>query len=323
MGMNTDLTRIRDYLTEVENKICIFSHPNPDGDSIGSTIGLYHILIGLGKHVSPVLPGPLPRAYDFLLADIPVGVPPTDVRDCIAVVLDCSSIQRIHQTGQNLNGAVRVINIDHHLNNELFGDFNYVDTSAAAVGQIIYQMFQASASFGKEAAEALFVSLFTDTGRFSYSNTDYRALSTGAELLKLGVKPSIIYNEIFQAKSPGYYHFLAEALACMELHCLNKLAILPLNQDLLTRHSLEDWELEEINDYPRSIKGVQVSAVIREPEANLVKISLRSKGEFSVAELARSLGGGGHINAAGATVQMSISEAKDMLIRSLEQELNK
>lgn len=321
MDRNSDLVLIREILMKAQVPICIFSHPYPDGDSIGSTIGLYYLLRNLGKEVCPALSRPLPGVYDFLLAGLPILEPPVDVRGKIAVILDCGDLKRLHQTGQSLTDAAMVINIDHHLNNEFFGDYNFVDASAAAVGLIIHEMFQASAAYNTEVAEALFCALYTDTGRFSYSNADARALSTGAELIKLGANPQRIFNEVYQNRSWHYYKFLAEALANLEMACSNQVAVLSLDRDILAKYSLEDWELDDINDYPRSLKGVIVSAVIKESGDEHVKVSLRSKGDFNVADLARSLGGGGHLNAAGATVKMPVSQVKARLISFLKEEL--
>lgn len=320
MDRNSELVLIQEILLKAQEPICIFSHPYPDGDSIGSTVGLYYLLRGLGKEVFPVMSRPLPGIYDFLLAGLPILEPPVDIRGKIAVILDCGDLRRLHQTGQTLTDAAMVINIDHHLNNEYFGDYNFVDASAAAVGLIIHEMFQASA-YSTEVAEALFCALYTDTGRFSYSNADARALSTGAELIKLGANPQRIFNEVYQNRSLLYYKFLAEALINLEMACSNQVAILSLDRDILSKYSLEDWELDDINDYPRSLKGVMVSAVIKESGDEHVKVSLRSKGDFNVADLAKSLGGGGHLNAAGATVQMSVSQVKSRLISFLKEEL--
>src|SRR5690554_5691493 len=118
MDRNSELFQIREILLKAQEPICIFSHPQPDGDSIGSTIGLYYLLRGLGKEVYPALSRPLPGIYDFLLAGLPILESPLDVQEKLAVVLDCGDLKRLHQTGQSLTDATMVINIDHHLNNE-------------------------------------------------------------------------------------------------------------------------------------------------------------------------------------------------------------
>lgn len=317
---NTDLAIIRHTLESCHEPILIFSHPSPDGDSVGSTIGLSLILKALGKRVFPVVAGQVPATYRFLVNNLDVLRPPVDVQGKMAVVLDCSDLKRLEQTGQTLAAASKVINLDHHLNNEYFGAMNYVDPSAAAVGLIIYEMFSGCAACSKEAALALFTALYTDTGRFSYSNTDARCLKAAAELVRIGADPQTVFNEVYQNKTLSYYKLLAQALGSIEMYYDNQAAILQLTNEDMTGNALDDWETEDLNDYPRSLGGVLLSAILKETEEQTVKISLRSKGKLNVAAIAKEWGGGGHQNAAGATLAMSLSEAKKQLICRLEQE---
>lgn len=316
---NTELAQIRDYLLAAEASVFILSHPFPDGDSIGSSLGAHRILTAAGIKSQPVL-SDLPKVYEFLAADTQIIKPPANLQGQIALVLDCGDLARLRQAGHSLDGAAKVINIDHHLHNELFGDFNYVDSKAAAVGQIIHQMFcDFPQYYTPQAAEALYIALVTDTGRFSYSNTTAEALRAAANLVELGACPQQVYNQIYQNRSLDYIIFMSQALSRIELHFSGKVALLPLESQFLARHNLADWELDEINDYPRSLTGVQVSIVLRENPEGDVKASLRSKGK-NVAAIARAFGGGGHNNAAGATLRMPLAEARALLLQHLEQE---
>jgi len=197
---NTDIAQVRDSLFSSSEPILLFSHPHPDGDSIGSTVGLYHILRAWGKDVQPVI-GPVPVAYRFLVRDLKCALPPVDARGKAVVVLDCGDLRRLELGGQDFAGATRVINIDHHLNNQFFGDINFVDPSAAAVGLLIFEVFGAD-KISPEAANALFTALYTDTGRFSYSNTDPRALFAAARLTEAGANPHAIYTNIYESRMP-------------------------------------------------------------------------------------------------------------------------
>lgn len=316
---NTELAQIRDYLLSAEATVFILSHPFPDGDSIGSSLGAHWILTAAGIKSQPVLPD-LPKVYEYLAADTLIVRPPANLQGQIALVLDCGDLARLRQAGHSLEGAAKVINIDHHLHNEYFGDFNYVDSKAAAVGQIIHEMFcDFPQYYTSQAAEALYTALVTDTGRFSYSNTTAEALRAAANLVELGACPQLVYNQIYQNRSLDYLVFTSQALSRIELHYAGRVALLPLESQFLAQHNLEDWELDEINDYPRSLANVQVSIVLRETEAGAVKASLRSKGQ-NVAAIARVFGGGGHYNAAGATLRMPLAEAKLLLLQHLEQE---
>ena len=316
---NTELAQIRDYLLAAEATVFILSHPFPDGDSIGSSLGVHRILTAAGVKSQPVL-SELPKVYESIAADTQIIKPPANIHGQIALVLDCGDLVRLHQAGHSLEGAAKVINIDHHLHNEYFGDFNYVDSKAAAVGQIIHEMFRDFPQYySPQAAEALYIALVTDTGRFSYSNASADALRAAANLVDLGACPHLVYNRIYQSRSLDYISFISQALSRIELHCAGRVALLPLERQFITRHNLEDWELEEINDYPRSLTGVEVSVVLRETQDGDIKASFRSKGK-NVAAIARAFGGGGHNNAAGATLRMPLAEARLLLLQHLEQE---
>jgi phosphoesterase RecJ-like protein len=314
---NNDLSHIRQVLLGAEVPVLILSHPSPDGDSIGSTIGVHGILTAAGVEAIPVLPE-LPSVFNFLTTAVTILQPPADLRGKIALVLDCGDSKRL-PPGQSLDGASLVINIDHHLHNDYFGDLNYVDPSAAAVGELVYNLFRDCPQFfSPAAAEALYTALVTDTGGFSYSNTTASALLAAGTLVEWGARPHWVYRHLYENKSQGYYDFLAEALGRIELHCAGKVAVLPLGRELLRRHDIGDWELDEVNEYPRSLAGVEVSIVLKETEEG-TKASLRSKG-WNVAAVAAAFGGGGHNNAAGATLEMSLDEAKGKLLKYLEQE---
>lgn len=312
------LQSLRITLESLSGPVYILSHVSPDGDSVGSTVGLFHLLKARGIEAIPVLPQPVPLFYDFLLEGIPCSIPPLDFKNRTVVVLDCSDLKRLDQTG-NLDQAKQVINIDHHLNNDEFGNINYVDVEAAAVGQIIHQMFTGHIPYPPEAAQALFTAIYTDTGRFSYSNTGANVMNAAAELIKLGANPELSFNCIYQARTLGYYKFLSEALSKIETYCDGRVAFLCLDRDLQTKYGVEDWEMDDINDYPRSLKGVIVSVIFKQTE-DVVRVSLRSKGRVNVAEIARELGGGGHLNAAGASVKMSMDDSIEQLKKRLEQE---
>lgn len=316
---NTDAALIRHRLLGARQPVCILSHPYPDGDSVGSAIGLWGILTAAGITAQTVFDS-VPRVYEFLTTRAEIYRPPLDLEGKIAVVLDCSTRARLQEVGLSLAGAALIVNIDHHRGNEYFGHLNYVDCQAAAVGEIIHRIFGVCPQYySPEVAEALFTAIFTDTGRFSYGNTTADSLQTAATLVEYGASPQRIYNFLYQNRSPVYLAFLGQALTRIQLHFSGQLALLPLERDLLLAHGLEDWELEEINDYPRSLAGVKVSVVLREIGQGKVKASLRSKG-LDVAAIARGFGGGGHRNAAGVTLTLPLAEVMGQFLQYFEGE---
>jgi phosphoesterase RecJ-like protein len=316
---NTEMSLIRDALLGARQPVTILSHPSPDGDSIGSTLALWGILRAAGVGVEPVLES-LPRAYAFLAAGLEIARPPVDLAGKVALVLDCSDLSRLDQVGQSLAGAVQVINIDHHLHNECFGDLNYVDSQAAAVGEIIYRMFRDYPQYiNPRSAEALYTALVTDTGRFSYSNTTAATLETGAALIARGARPNEVFRQVYQGRSPAYLAFLSQALAGLEYYFSGRVVLLPLERGLLSRYELEEGELEDVSDYPQSLADAALAIVLRETADGNTRVNLRSKGR-NVASIARAFGGGGHNNAAGATLPCSLAEARQLLLKYLEGE---
>lgn len=319
MRENNKASVLKEYLLTAEVPIAVLSHPSPDGDSIGSTLGICGILTAAGRAVQPVLP-PLPTVYSFLHGCSTAVAPPYDLAGKIALVLDCSDLSRLGQAGQTLTGAMKIVNIDHHQHNEYFGDLNYVDTRAAAVGEIIHRLFRDETHlYSPQVAEALFTAIVTDTGRFSYSNTTANTFEAAASLVRRGAEPAKIYNHLYQCRASEYLAFLTEALARIELHFDGKVALLPLSKTLLDSYSLADWELDEISDYPRSLANTLVAVVLKETGEKHTKVSFRSKG-VDVASLARAFGGGGHHNAAGATLFAPLTEAKALVLKLFEGE---
>ncbi|MTI94472.1 MAG: hypothetical protein FH749_03150 [Firmicutes bacterium] len=214
-----------------------------------------------------------------------------------------------------------MINIDHHQNNQQFGNLNLIDTTAAATGLLVFELFADFNMFDVPIATALFTALYTDTGRFSYANTDSRALSAAARLVALGANPSSVYRAVYETRSIGYYKFLAVVLDKISLQSDGRLAILVLPQTLIHQFQLQPWEYDDLIDYPRSLQGVEIAVVARE-EDDRIRVSLRSKGDFDVSKIAGVFGGGGHVNAAGASLKPPMDSALKQLESCLLKELN-
>lgn len=317
--MNSTLEHIRRRIFSAPKPVVILSHPSPDGDSIGSSVGLWYLLQDIEAVVA--IPQPIPQRYDFLLRDLPLKSPPLDLSGQTAVVLDCSDAQRLERIGQSLTKAALVINIDHHQGNTYFGHLNHVDPAASAVGELIYAMFSGS-TITPPAAQALFTAIYTDTGRFSFSNTSANALQAAAGLVKRGAEPNRVYHQVYQNRSARYYRFLAKALERIELICRGRAALVILDRQLLAAYKIADWDLEGFDEYPRGLEAVEVAAVIRELPDNSVKLSLRSRGDHDMAAIARELGGGGHFNAAGAHLTGKTDNLVERLKTLLARELN-
>ena len=292
-------------------------HEHPDGDCVGSQVGLFHLLKGLGAQVSICNPDPVARSLLFLEDRTPIGnykssgeLPGFDV----LVLLDCAQLSRLGA----MQDAVRALDpqiavIDHHVGSEDGdGTQTWIDVDAAATGILVYDLYKAlDVEISPAAAEALFVSVVADTGWFRYSNTDSRAMLVAEEMIRLGAEPHTIYDRIYRDRDPRSVALLSESLATAQFRASGRLAFAVLDQALMLRTNQAGFDTDEVLEPIRSVAGVGVAALFKELVDGQVKISFRSMGDVDVQAIAAELGGGGHKKAAGVTLRMSLSAAID------------
>ncbi|HEV3073403.1 MAG TPA: bifunctional oligoribonuclease/PAP phosphatase NrnA, partial [Thermoanaerobaculia bacterium] len=285
------------------NRFLLTSHVNPDGDAIGSELGLARLLRRLGKGAVVWNLDPIPAIYRPLPgsdrvhsgAEPPAGFP--EKFDSI-VVLECPSLDR---TGieQHLT-ALPVINIDHHLGNQHYGAVNWVDSAAPAVGEMVFRLAQAlKAALEPEIASCLYLTLVTDTGGFRYSNATPAAFEAAAALVREGAHPEQVAQWLYESQPVAVVRLLGEMLQTLTLHHGGRIATVRLDPEMFARAGAAAGDSEGLIDHPRSIAGVDAVALIRRREDGSHKVSLRSRGEVDVEKIARHHGGGGHRNAAG------------------------
>lgn len=282
----------------------IFTHEFPDGDAIGSTLGLGLMLEGAGKEVNLSWPEPLriPEKYLFLhgrhLLVSPSEVPEVDV----VITVDCANLGRLSKLEPIAAGSQKIVNIDHHIDNTLFGFFNLVDPTASATAEIIFSSHKdLGLEVSKEAAICLYCAIATDTGRFSYSNVSATALRIAAELVDLGANPNEVYENVYQNNSLGYLKLMGVMLNHASVNCESELIFSWINQEDLAACEVQMDETEELIDSLRSAKGCRIIALFKEKEDGTIRVSLRSKRGVDVGKIARALGGGGHPAASGYT----------------------
>ncbi len=289
------------------NRFLLTSHVNPDGDAIGSELGLARLLRRLGKSAvvwnrdaTPTLYQPLPGSDRIHVGEEPpAGFP--DVFDAI-IVLECPSPDR---TGleQHLN-ARPVINIDHHLGNQHYGVINWVDSAAPAVGEMVYRLSQGlKAALEPETANCLYLTLVTDTGGFRFSNATPVAFEAAAALVREGAQPEQVSQWLYESQPLGVLRLLGEMLQTLRLHCDGRVATGRLTRAMFEKVGASPGDSEGLIDHLRSIAGVDAVALIREREDGTHKVSLRSRGEVDIEKIARHHGGGGHRNAAGFALE--------------------
>ncbi len=305
-----------------DRRFLISSHANPDGDAIGSELGLLRLLRRAGKEASIWNFHPTPGVYRALpeSASIHVGETPPpgfpEAFDC-AVVLECPTLDR---TGlAEALTRLPLVNIDHHLGNSLYGVANWVDTSAPAVGVMVAALARAlGMAVDAAAADCLLLALVSDTGGFRFSNATPAAFEAGAALVREGARPEQVSQWLNESQPEGAVRLLGELLGTLALHAGGAIAVVHLTLAMFARAGAVPGDSEGLVDIPRSIAGVEAVALLRETGPEQWKISLRSRGPVDVQEVARKRGGGGHKNAAGCKAEGDLGTLERALVRELE-----
>src|ERR1051325_457348 len=304
-------------LIESKRRFAITSHIRPDGDSLGSSLGLFWLLRALDKEVEVVMRDAVPHAYLKLPGSELVRVTPRIDRPYDAVfVIECSDITR-----PGLVDLERqfVVNIDHHSTTALFGDINWIDSTASAVGEMIYNLCKALGwRVTKEIAECVYTALITDTGSFHYSNTSERTFKVASELVRAGVKPAKISQAVFASYPWSKIELLGEVLATVKRDPSGRVAWMRQTLEMQERASAAEEDGDGFVNYPLTCDKVEAVALLKEKEPGIYRTSLRSKGDVNVARIAEQFGGGGHRNAAGCTLVGAWDEAERTIVRLLK-----
>jgi phosphoesterase RecJ-like protein len=315
----TDLERVSAEL-RARDRFLLTAHEGPDGDALGSLLGMHEILTQLGKDSVMFLAAkefPLPIEYRFLPLEEVFHEPPADMADRTVVFLDCGNIDRMPVDFLTA-GDNDVINIDHHHDNTRFGDVNLVEVGASCTAEIVYDLAQLlGARITPEIASALYVGLITDTGKFMYENTTGHTHRVAADLMDAGVDVDDIYRRLYEHVPLEKLRLVARALEGIRRYCDNRLAVGYITLADYEATGAGEEMTEGVIDHLRSIEGTKVAAVIRDldgPGRAARKVSLRSsEGDVDVSAIARKNGGGGHKRAAGFSTDMPYDELVSFL----------
>jgi phosphoesterase RecJ-like protein len=293
-------------------KLLLVTHENPDGDALGSLIATQEILTALGKDCVMFMSAdefPLPYEYRFFSLEGLISVPPDDVEERTVVFLDCGNIDRNPAEIVQRAGA-RILNIDHHHDNTRFGTIDHVVPEASCTAEIVWDLMR---GLGVEPtltiAEALYVGLVTDTGKFMYENTGTRAHVMAAELIEAGVDVHEIYRRIYEGIPYGKLALLARGLSRIERYDDGRLTLTRLSAEDFAEAGAEENFSEGVIDHLRSLQGTQVAALVRDRlgrgQDGQRKVSLRASDDrIDVSRIARAQGGGGHRQAAGFSTEL-------------------
>jgi bifunctional oligoribonuclease and PAP phosphatase NrnA len=313
------LTRLRE-----DSSFVIATHENPDGDALGSLMGMHGLLTALGKQSEMfIAPSdlPLPAEYRCAALEQAIHAPPADIAQRTVVLLDCGNIDR--NPASVLHDGAHLLNIDHHHDNTSFGTVNLVDPSASCTAEIVWDLMHGlGVPPSAQTAEALYLGLVTDTGRFMYENTGPRAHEMAAELVRAGVDVQAVYRRLYEEMPLAKLTLLGMALERIERFDEGALTLVALSAADFDRAGAEESFSEGVVDHLRAVQGTKVAVLIREltgaDQRGRRKVSLRATGEdFDVSAIARTQGGGGHRRAAGFSSTLQVDELVILLRREV------
>jgi phosphoesterase RecJ-like protein len=301
------------------DKLFLTTHENPDGDALGSLRAMQIILEQLGKDSVMFMSRdefPLPREYRHMPFDDVLAEPPADLEERLVVFLDCGNMDRMPVDFLRTAG-VRIVNIDHHHDNTRFGHVNLVVGDASSTAEIVYSLArELDVEITKPLAEALYIALVTDTGKFMFENTTPAAHRMAADLIKAGVEPQVVHHRLYEGLPFSRIQLLARALAKVQRFDDGALTLTHLTRDDFTLSGADESDSEGIVDHLRQVEGTLVAGLVREllSDGGRRKVSLRATDDrIDVSQIARRFGGGGHRQAAGFTTDMERHEVIEQL----------
>lgn len=317
MMKNNTLKEIGEELIN-EDIILIFPHILMDGDALGSSVALCDSLRNIGKNASVVIEDKIPTYLEFLAGDYCVSYEDVSVTPDISVCIDCGDEGRFPKRKKLFQQGKKTICIDHHPTSEGICDLNYIDGSAGATGEIIFDLLkEMQIDLTKKNAEAIFAAITTDTGNFQYSNTTKKTHEIVTGLYDKGLENNKVSVSLYENETFEKIKLQTEVMGSAELIKNGRGAIAVVTQDMLKKCNAEMEDSEGLVSKLRSIKGVEVSMLLKESNKGVIKVAMRAKLSADVSEIAKRYGGGGHVKAAGCTIHDTIENVKKLMTEEI------
>lgn len=313
------MSTLDNILEEIEKaeKIVILTHENPDGDAMGTSLALYNALKQIGKNPDIIIPD-YPRNFKFLPGVGEIKKESDVEKYDLAISVDCATIKMLNGFVSYFENAKVKVSIDHHSTNTMFGDINYVSPDAPACAQILLVVLEYfKIEITHEIGTCILTGIITDTGGFKYPGVTAETFEFVAGLLNKGINVSKIYRKVLQTRTMSNFELGRIAANRLEFFEDGKIAYTYITLEDVKRVNAESGDQEGIVETGRDIEGVEVSVFIRETEKGC-KISMRSNEYVNVSDVCLLLGGGGHIRAAGASMQCTVEQAKEKVLRQLK-----
>lgn len=300
--------------------IVILTHENPDGDAIGTGLALYNSLKQIGKNPDIIIPE-YSSTFAFLPGTNEIKCESDIKRYDLAISVDCATIKMLNGFSNYFEDAKVKVSIDHHSTNTMFGDYNYVIPDAPACAQVLLVVLEYfKIDITKEIGTCILTGIITDTGGFKYSGVTAETFKFVAELLEKGINVSKVYKRVLQTKTKANFELNRIAANRLEFFEDGKVAFTYITKEDEEKVNAESGDHDGIVETGRDIEGVEVSIFIRQTDKGC-KVSMRSNEYVNVSDVCLLLGGGGHIRAAGVSMQCTIEQAKEKILRQVKAEI--
>jgi phosphoesterase RecJ-like protein len=319
--IRTETVKKLKSLLRANQRFLILSHVNPEPDTIGAALSFYHYLKALGKQVSVYNADGVPSFIRFMPHAEIIKTTLSATNFDVAICVDAGSTDMLGEHFSAFKKKI-TINIDHHRTNTMYGDLNIVDPGASATCELIYTLFKkAGIPLDRTVAALLLAGIIYDTGSFRYRNTTSKTLKAASELIGLGADIGDISEKLYENQSLGRLKLLKMVLDTLELSSDGRIASVELTRSMYAATGTTKEDSEGMIDYPKSINGVVVAVLFREVGQDKYKISLRSKQNVNISDIAEGFGGGGHKNAAGCTMEGLLSDVKNRVFAKIVERL--
>lgn len=307
-------------VTHIKNNdiFVLIAHTSPDGDTLGSALALLRALHKLHKKAFVVCENSMPSLLAFLTGSDKLSTTAEVEGAYTAIAIDCADIERMGICASYFENAQHTINIDHHATNKGYAQINDIAFHAAAVGESVWQIIcELGAPLDSAMAQCIYAAISTDTGNFCYSNTTPDTFKTAVELLEVGFDLNATSSKLFRTRSLSKTRMICKCIENLELFFDDQVCVSTISKAEMDSIGSDESETEGMIDFIRDIETVKIAVFMREVTQSVYKISLRSKVDINVSAIAQQFGGGGHIRAAGCTIEDSAEKAKEQIIAAL------
>ena len=315
MTTRPEISAIVDAI-RTRRRFVLSSHVRPDGDSIGSQLAMAYALRALGKQVEVINADPAPPPLMAFpgVPDVRIA-PHADGEFDAAIIMECGDLTR---TGVSGLERFFVVNIDHHPGNSGYGQINWFDSSAAACGEMVFDIVRAlGVSLTVEMATHVYLAILTDTGSFHYSSISPRTFDICREALEAGVDPVLVARQVYDSNNMGRLKLFGAVLSAMQIDQTGRIAIIYVDHEMARAAGGTYEDTEGLVNLPLTVKEIQAAVFFKQEEGDEYRVSMRSKGTIDVGAVAKEFGGGGHKNAAGCTVTGAIETLQRLLVAKI------